>query len=51
MTETYAARHGLAMAGVTIEARSRHCEPGVCDLFLFPALEPDGALEPARCSR
>jgi choline dehydrogenase len=32
--------HELAFAGVTIEARSRHCEEGVCDLFVFPASDP-----------
>ncbi len=30
----------LALAAVTIEARSTRCEEGVCDLFLFPALHP-----------
>ena len=30
----------LGMAGVTIEARSRQCAEGVCDLFLFPAADP-----------
>jgi choline dehydrogenase len=30
----------LTMAGVTIEARSRQCADGVCDLFLFPAADP-----------
>jgi choline dehydrogenase len=29
-----------AMAGITIEARSSRCPEGVCDLFLFPALDP-----------
>ena len=32
--------HELAFAGVTVEARSRHCEEGVCDLFMFPASDP-----------
>ena len=30
----------LGMAGITVEARSRHCPQGVCDLFLFPATDP-----------
>jgi choline dehydrogenase len=30
----------LAMAGVTVAARSRDCPEGVCDLFLFPASDP-----------
>jgi choline dehydrogenase len=30
----------LAMAGITIEARSSRCPEGVCDLFLFPAVDP-----------
>jgi choline dehydrogenase len=29
----------LGMAGITIEARSRECPEGVCDLFLFPATD------------
>ena len=32
----------LYMAQVTIEARSAWCDEGVCDLFLFPALDPPG---------
>lgn len=32
----------LYMAQVTIEARSTACAEGVCDLFLFPALDPPG---------
>jgi choline dehydrogenase len=32
----------LYMAQVTVEARSGLCAPGVCDLFLFPALDPPG---------
>jgi choline dehydrogenase len=32
----------LYMAQVTIEARSGACAAGVCDLFLFPALDPPG---------
>jgi choline dehydrogenase len=30
----------LAMAGVTVQARSRDCPEGVCDLFMFPASDP-----------
>jgi choline dehydrogenase-like flavoprotein len=30
----------LAMAGVTIRARSRNCPEGVCDLFMFSASDP-----------
>jgi choline dehydrogenase len=33
-------RRGLCMAQVTIERRSRSCPEGVCDLFVFPAIEP-----------
>ncbi len=32
----------LYMAQVTIQARSTACGEGVCDLFLFPALDPSG---------
>jgi choline dehydrogenase len=32
----------LYMAQVTVEARSSACGEGVCDLFLFPALDPPG---------
>jgi choline dehydrogenase len=32
----------LYMAQVTIEARSSACAEGVCDLFLFPAIDPPG---------
>jgi choline dehydrogenase len=37
----------LSMAQVTVEARSSACEEGVCDLYLFPAVDPavDGAYE------
>jgi choline dehydrogenase len=37
---TIVADHPLAMAQVTIAARSSACAEGVCDLFLFPAIEP-----------
>ena len=32
--------HPLLMAAVTVQARSSACEPGVCDLFLFPGVDP-----------
>jgi choline dehydrogenase len=32
----------LYMAQVTVEAHSATCGEGVCDLFLFPALDPPG---------
>jgi choline dehydrogenase len=37
----------LSMAQVTVEARSSACDEGVCDLYLFPAMDPavDGAYE------
>jgi choline dehydrogenase-like flavoprotein len=37
----------LSMAQVTVEARSNACEEGVCDLYLFPAVDPavDGVYE------
>jgi choline dehydrogenase len=35
------ARLGLVyMAQVTVRGRSRSCPPGVCDIFLFPAVDP-----------
>jgi choline dehydrogenase len=37
--DAFAAEAPLAMAGITIEARSRQCAEGVCDLFLFPATD------------
>jgi choline dehydrogenase len=39
--------HPLSMAQVTVEAHSRACEEGVCDLYLFPAVDPavDGVYE------
>jgi choline dehydrogenase len=30
----------LSMAQVTVEARSSACEEGVCDLYVFPAMDP-----------
>jgi choline dehydrogenase len=46
-TAAFERDHPLSMAQVTIEARSSACEPGVCDLFLFPAIDPavDGLYE------
>jgi len=38
--DAYARNAPLGMGGVTIEARSRQCAEGVCDLFLFPAADP-----------
>lgn len=37
----------LSMAQVTVQARSSACEEGVCDLYLFPAVDPavDGVYE------
>jgi choline dehydrogenase len=37
----------LCMAQVTVQARSSVCDEGVCDLYLFPAIDPavDGAYE------
>jgi choline dehydrogenase len=32
----------LYMAQVTVQARSADCGEGVCDLFMFPALDPPG---------
>jgi choline dehydrogenase-like flavoprotein len=37
----------LGTAGVTVEARSRACPEGVCDLFLFPGLDPGYAISAA----
>ncbi len=39
-TEAFERDHSLLMASVTVQQRSRSCAPGVCDLFLFPAVEP-----------
>jgi choline dehydrogenase len=41
-TAEFERSHALAMAQVTIEARSSRCADGVCDLFLFPAIDPPG---------
>jgi choline dehydrogenase len=39
-TAAFERDHPLAMAQVTVEARSSVCESGVCDLYLFPAVDP-----------
>ena len=46
-TAAFEVDHPLAMAQVTVERRSSACEPGVCDLYLFPAIDPavDGVYE------
>jgi choline dehydrogenase len=41
-TAEFERSRSLAMAQVTIEARSSRCAEGVCDLFLFPAIDPPG---------
>jgi choline dehydrogenase len=41
-TAEFERAHPLAMAQVTIKARSSRCAEGVCDLFLFPAVDPPG---------
>ena len=38
-TAAHEAEHGLYMGQVTIAASSRSCQPGVRDLFVFPALD------------
>ncbi|HSS79775.1 MAG TPA: GMC family oxidoreductase [Gaiellaceae bacterium] len=38
-TAAHEAEHGLYMGQVTIALSSRSCQPGVRDLFVFPALE------------
>jgi choline dehydrogenase len=39
-TTEFERHHPLAMAAVTIAARSSTCPAGLCDLFLFPAVDP-----------
>jgi choline dehydrogenase len=39
-TERFERGHALFMAQVTLQARSSACAEGVCDLFLFPAVDP-----------
>jgi choline dehydrogenase len=41
-TAEFERRRPLFMGQVTIEARSSACDESVCDLFLFPAIEPLG---------
>jgi choline dehydrogenase len=38
--DVFARKSPLGMGGITIEARSRECRDDVCDLFLFPAIDP-----------
>ena len=38
-TAAHEAEHGLYMGQVTVATRSRFCPPGLCDLFVFPALD------------
>jgi choline dehydrogenase len=45
--DAFARDSPLGMAGITIEARSRECPAGVCDLFLFPAIDPGYELSAA----
>lgn len=46
-TAAFEASGPLCMAAVTLEARSRGCADGVCDLFLFPSMDvlPEGGYE------
>lgn len=37
----FAAKRRVAMAQVTLPVRSTRCPEGVCDLFLFPAVDPE----------
>ena len=37
----FARRQPVAMAQVTLPVRSSRCPEGVCDLFLFPAVDPE----------
>ncbi|MDP9255236.1 MAG: GMC family oxidoreductase [Actinomycetota bacterium] len=39
-TEQFERSHALFMAQVTLAISSSTCAPGVCDLFVFPGLEP-----------
>jgi choline dehydrogenase len=38
-TEEFARSHFVTMGEVTVRARSSFCPDGVCDLFLFPAID------------
>jgi choline dehydrogenase len=42
-TEEFERSHTLFMAQVTLAISSSTCAPGVCDLFVFPGLEPSAA--------
>ena len=42
-TAAFERSHALFMAQVTLAISSSRCAPGVCDLFVFPGLEPSGA--------
>jgi choline dehydrogenase len=46
-TTAFELDHPLSMAQVTVEARSSVCESGVCDLYIFPAMDAavDGVYE------
>jgi choline dehydrogenase len=39
-TEAFERDRPLLMASVTVQQRSRSCGQGVCDLFLFPGVDP-----------
>jgi choline dehydrogenase len=45
--DAFAREAPLGMAGITIEARSSACPEGVCDLFLFPGIDPGYELSAA----
>jgi choline dehydrogenase len=38
--DAFVREHPLSFAGVTVQARSTWCDEGVCDLFMFPGLDP-----------
>jgi choline dehydrogenase len=42
-TARFEADHPLFMGEVTIALRSNSCPPGICDLFMFPGIEPGEA--------
>jgi choline dehydrogenase len=39
-TEAFERKRPLLMASVTVQQRSRSCGQGICDLFLFPGVDP-----------
>jgi choline dehydrogenase len=39
-TAEFEREHALVMAAVTVRHRSSACPPGVCDVFMFPAIDP-----------